>query len=266
MTFFTILLQRFHFLSHAPSICYAVKPSTAYRLRPARYQNRNQSSGIRTSTCATNGRNFGNSRYSFSALLAPPTSTDTLLILNGKPYQLRMQSELDSTQHLTTMVKADPGHSDTIRGYEGRFTFTLRDSLNRTVFRRQLHKADFYKRIGAEVVVQSGADAPAFLGYSAPFEALVFTLGFAVPDTDWGSEAVLLLDLKGQVIRMANGNNYGGGPESFPTLSKDGYTLLTEDEVLRASRPTIPLEKPHAELRGAFFLSDTALVTRLVAR
>ncbi|WP_210519385.1 hypothetical protein [Hymenobacter terricola] len=191
----------------------------------------------------------------------PPTSTDTLLTLNGQPYHLRVQSELDSTQHLTTMVESEPGRSDMIRGYEGRFTFTLRDSLNRPVFRRQLHKADFYKRIGAEVVVQSGAEAPTFLGYSAPFGALVFTLGFAVPGTDWGSEAVLLLDLQGRVIRMANGNDYGGGPESFPTLSKDGYTLLTEDEVLRANRPAIPLEKPDAELRSAFFLSDTALVT-----
>jgi hypothetical protein len=191
---------------------------------------------------------------------APPTSTDTVLTLTGHSYRLRMQSELDSTQHLTTMVASEPGRFDTIKGYEGRFTFTLRDSLNRLVFRRQLHKADFYQRIGAEVVVQSGTDAPTLLGYSAPLGALVFTLGFAVPDTDWGSEAVLLLDLKGRVMRMANGNDYGGGPESFPTLSKDGYTLLAADEVVRANRPAISLAKPHAELRGAFLLSDTALV------
>jgi hypothetical protein len=191
---------------------------------------------------------------------SPPASADTLLTLNGHSYRLRMQAELDSTQHLTTIVASEPGRFDTIRGNEGRFTFTLRDSLNRLVFRRQLHKADFYQRIGAEVVVQSGADAPTFLGYSAHLGALVFTLGFAVPGTDWGSEAVLLLDMQGRVLRMANGNNYGGSPEAFPTLSKDGFTLLVADEIIRANRPAISLEKPNAELRGAFFLSDTALV------
>lgn len=190
----------------------------------------------------------------------PPAATDTLLTLQGRHYRLRMQSEMDSTELLTTLEKSPSNPPLRVRGYEGRFTITLRDSLNRLVFKRQLHKADFFKRVDEVVVVQSGVGAPVLLGYSAPMGALIVTLGFAVPETDWGSQVVVLLDLKGQVLRMSDGDDYGGGPDIEPTLSADGRTLLTASEILRANQPPISLQMPHAELRGAFLLNDTAVV------
>jgi len=190
-----------------------------------------------------------------------PTSTDTLLTLEGQRYHLRLQAALDSTKHLIVSSKVTPNPEDRARGYDGYFTVTLTDSLNQQVFKRQFRKADFFQRVGEEVVIPSGAATPTLLGYSAPMGALILTLGFAVPDTDWGSEVIVLLDLKGNVLRMSDGNNYGGGADCSPTLSNDGRTLLTTSEVLRAQQSPIQLNKPHAELRGAFFLNDTVLVT-----
>ena len=167
----------------------------------------------------------------------PPQRADTLLTLGGQRYRLRLESAMDSTKGLATNVESTPGSPERAFGYAGTLTFTLRDSLNRLVFRRELRKPDFYRPIGEIVVVQSGLGLPTLLGYSVPLGALIFTVGFSVPGTDWGGETVLLLDLKGRVLRMAAGDSYGGGPDCHPKLSADGRTLLTSDQILRAYQP-----------------------------
>ena len=172
-----------------------------------------------------------------------------------------MQAAIDSTKRLLVSDKVTPKPEDKAQGYEGYFTFTLTDSLNRQVFQRRFRKADFFQRVGEEIVVPSGAAAPTLVGYSAPLGGLMFTLGFAVPDTDWGSEVLLLLDLKGNVLHLSDGSNYGGGADCTPAFSDDRRTFLTTSEILRARQRPLPLARPHAELRGAFLLNDTAVVT-----
>ena len=191
---------------------------------------------------------------------APPASTDTLVRLNRRPYRLRFEAETDSTQPLITTYTPFPGHTERAHGYEGRFTFTLRDSTGRQVFRRQLRKADFFSRAGADIVVESEALLPALLGYSVPLGALIFTLDFAVPNADVGSQVVVLLDLTGKVLRMSEGRGLSGGADCDPVLAADGRTLLTPSEILRPNLPPLRLNKPNADLAGAFLLSDTTLL------
>ena len=191
---------------------------------------------------------------------APPASIDTLVRLNRRPYRLRFEAETDSTQPLTTTYTPFPGHTERARGYEGRFTFTLRDSTGRQVFRRQLRKADFFAQAGADIVVESEALLPSLLGYSVPLGALIFTLDFAVPNADVGSQVVLLLDLTGKVLRMSEGRGLSGGADCDPVLAADGRTLLTPSEILRPNQPPLRLNKPDADLAGAFLLSDTTLL------
>lgn len=191
---------------------------------------------------------------------APPVAADTLVLLNGQPYHLLMAAETDSTHRLTATYEDTPGHPERVHGFEGYYTLTLRDRNGQQVFRRQLRKAAFFKRVGADVVTESEAYLPQFLGYSRPLGALVFTVDFMVPDSDVGGQVVLLLDLAGNVLRLSEGRGPGGGPECEPALSADGSALLTGSELLRPGRPPMRFERPDAELVGASFLSDTTVL------
>ncbi|GAA3967968.1 hypothetical protein [Hymenobacter antarcticus] len=191
---------------------------------------------------------------------APPARLDTAIVLNGQRYRLRVQAETDSTERLKTTYQPYAGHFEQARGYQGRYTFTLHDGSGRQVFRKQLRKADFFKSAGGDIVTESEALLPELLAYSAPFGALVFTLDFMVPDSDVGSQVVLLLDLSGKVLRLSDGRGPGSGPDCDPALTADGRALLTGSELLRPRQPPLRLTRPDADLAGAFLLSDTTLL------
>ena len=191
---------------------------------------------------------------------APPVATDTLIVLNGQPCHLLLQAETDSTHRLSATYEATPGHSERVQGYEGRYTVTLRDSRGGQLFRRQLRKAAFFKKAGADIVTESEAYVPELLGYSRSLGALAFTVDFMVPDSDVGAQVVVLLDLAGNVLRLSDGRGPGGGPECEPALSAGGGYLLTASEVLRPGQPPLRLDKPNADLVGASFLTDSTLL------
>lgn len=191
---------------------------------------------------------------------APPVVLDTVVVVNGQPYRLRLEAETDSTQRLKTTYQPYPGHYEQARGYQGRFTFTLHAPGGQQVFRRQLRKADFYKVAGQDIVTESEAYRPELLAYSPAFGALVFTLDFMVPDSDVGSQAVLLLDLTGRVVRISDGRAPGGGADCDPALTPNGRALLTGSELLRPQQPPLRLHRADADLAGAFLLTDSTVL------
>ena len=184
------------------------------------------------------------------------SAADTLLRIGGRPLYLQLQARLDTTQQLL----ATTGRDTAAAGYQGYFTFVVRDSLHQLVAKRVLTKQVFYKAVGQELAISSGVSLPVLLGYSAPMKALVFTLNFAAPETDWICNAVLLLDLQGQVRRLNQGYSVGG-PEVSVELAHDGRTVLTGTDILRANGPALPLHRPQAELRGALLLNDSLALT-----
>jgi hypothetical protein len=193
-----------------------------------------------------------------AALLYGPLrrSADTLLHIGGQRLYLQLQARLDTTQRLV----ARTGQDTTATGYQGYFTFVLRDSLHQLVAKRVVTKQLFYKAVGQELAISSGASLPVLLGYSAPMKALVFTLNFAAPETDWICGAVLLLDIQGRVRRLSEGYSVGG-PAVEVGLAHDGRTVLTGTDILRANGPALPLQRPQAELRGALLLNDSLALT-----
>ena len=193
-----------------------------------------------------------------AALLYAPlgNAADTLLRIGGRQLYLQLHARLDTTQRLLAITGRDTSAS----GYQGYFTFVLRDSLHQLVAKRVLTKQVFYKAVGQELAISSGASLPVLLGYSAPMKALVFTLNFAAPETDWICNAVLLLDLQGQVRRLSQGYSVGG-PDVNVELSHDGRTVLTGTDILRANALALPLHRPQAELRGALLLNDSLALT-----
>ncbi|MCI1187280.1 hypothetical protein MON38_07595 [Hymenobacter sp. DH14] len=191
---------------------------------------------------------------------APPAVLDTAVVLNGRPYWLRIEAETDSTQRLKTTYQPYPGHYEQARGYQGHFTFALHDAAGQQLFRRQLRKADFYKAAGQDIVTESEAYRPELLAYSPAFGALVFTVDFMVPDSDVGSQAVLLLDLTGRVLRISDGRAPGSGADCDPALTPNGRALLTGSELLRPGQPALRLHRADADLAGAFLLTDTTML------
>lgn len=193
-----------------------------------------------------------------AALLYGPlrSSADTLLRIGGQRLYLELRARLDTTQRLVEKNGRDTAAS----GYQGYFSFVLRDSLHQLLAKRVLTKQAFYNAVGHELAISSGANLPVLLGYSVPMKTLIFTLNFAAPETDWMCDAVLLLDLQGRVRRLSGGYSVGG-PAVNVELAKDGSTVLTGMEILRASGSSLPLQRPNAELRGALLLNDSLALT-----
>lgn len=198
-------------------------------------------------------------------LPTPPVVPGTAFSVNGKVHYLVAQARPDSAHLLTALAYfSDDDRArqrlTKVRGYDGRFTFTLRNAAGAPVFRRELRKADFAKMGAPDVVVESAVNKPVFLGYAAALRALVFTVDFGAPDSDVGFQVVLLLDLGGQVLRLSEGRALSGGPDADPALASNGRAVLTATEILRPSQPPLRLARPGADLAGAFFLTDTTVL------
>lgn len=200
-----------------------------------------------------------------AARRAAPAARGIALVINGKTHRLLLRARNDSTRPLTALSYFSDDdrarqHPTPVRGYDGRFTFTLRDANGQQVFQRQLRKADFAKMGAPEIVVESAAAVPAFLGYSAALGALVFTVDFVVPESDDGFQAVLLLGLQGQVLRLSHGRALSGGPDCDPALAPNGRAVLTSSEIIRPNQVPLRLARAGADLAGAFFLTDTTVL------
>lgn len=193
---------------------------------------------------------------------------DTLVRIGAKHYHLRLQATTDSAHRLSYQPVAGgtlaTGEADTaaVRGYDVRYTISLRDSSGKqTVFRRQLRKRHFARDVAADVLIPSEATLPVYLGYSPALDALLFTYAFVVPDSDVGGRAVVALDRLGKLRNISSGGDYfSNSADCDPTLSPDGQAALTCSEILRAHGPAVQLNKPAAHLIAARFLTDSALL------
>jgi hypothetical protein len=190
-------------------------------------------------------------------------AADTVLRLSGHSYHLSLHIRLDTLRSLTHITPPDSAKhfaGDTSRGFQGYYTVEMRDSLGHRVGSHAFTKVDFYPTVDPELAISSGVALPQLLSYSAPMKALVYTINFTAPETDWSCDAVLLLDLQGRVRSLSEG--YGvGGPAVEVGLAHNGRIVLTGTEILRASGPPLPLQRPRAELRGAMLLNDSMALT-----
>jgi len=205
---------------------------------------------------------------------AAEAQSDTLLQLGPRHYWLHLSQVPDSTKPLeyapaTVAGKYFAAPSDTawrahrVRGYDGTYTFTLRDSARRAVvFQKTLHKRDFLRTDQGEVLTLSDPDFR-YLGYSSGLRALVFVAYFGLPYSDVIDRTALLLDARNGQVKGA----YRIGSASFeaidcdPQVAPGGQAVLTcAGQLLRAGRPSLSLQRPHAEVRAARFLTDTTLL------
>ncbi|TPG61748.1 hypothetical protein [Hymenobacter nivis] len=196
---------------------------------------------------------------------AAPAVPGTAFTVNGRLHHVAVQARPDSAHPLTALAyfsEDDRARQrlTKVRGYDGRFTFTLRDAAGAPVFQRELRKADFAKMGAPDVVVESAVNKPVFLGYAPALQAMVFTVDFGAPESDVGFQVVLLLDLGGRVVRLSEGRALSGGPDTDPALAGNGRAVLTATEVLRPGQPPLRLARPGADLAGAFFLTDTTVL------
>jgi hypothetical protein len=205
-----------------------------------------------------------------------PGPADTLVAIGSRHYWLSVRVSTDSARALYYGPAVNAGgafaaRGDTaslaarrVRGYEETYTFTLRDSTHRKlVFRRQLHKPDFYPAAGRDIVTVMHLERPAYLGYSSSLDALVFACYLWVPSSDVGERATLLLDHRGRLKTISPGGPvmWDDAIDCDPQLAPAGRAVLTCTELLRAGHPPLRLAKPHAQLHAARFLNDSTLLT-----
>ena len=199
---------------------------------------------------------------------------DTLILLGKRHYWLQLRQVADSTKpldyapaYVVGQAFAAPSdtawHAHRVRGYEGTYTFALRDSSRRkVVFRTQLHKRDFQAINAGEVLTVSEPEFR-YLGYSTGLNGLLFVAYFGIPYSDVIDRTMLLLDARSGRVKIQRGI----GSATFdaidcdPQVSATGQVVLTcAGELLRAGQPALSLRRPRAELRAARFLTDTTLL------
>ena len=199
---------------------------------------------------------------------------DTLILLGKRHYWLQLRQVADSTKPLDyapAYVVGRPFAAPTdtawqahrVRGYEGTYTFALRDSSRRKlVFRTQLHKRDFQATNAGEVLTVSEPEFH-YLGYSAGLNGLLFVAYFGIPYSDVIDRTMLLLDTHtGQVkAQRGIGSATFDAIDCDPQVSPTGQAVLTcAGELLRAGQSPLSLRRPQAALRAARFLTDTTLL------
>ncbi|TYZ11373.1 hypothetical protein FY528_06650 [Hymenobacter lutimineralis] len=197
---------------------------------------------------------------------------DTTFLIGRQRYRLLLRAETDSTQPLVTTTEGIVGGAfadDTttfaqtgrVRGYAGRQIITLLDSAGRRVFRRVLHKPDFYSVASRDIITVSNPARPAFIGYQAASQMLGFTLPIGIPYSDVWQQGLILLGLDGRLKRLATTySSSWDAPDCVPRLLPDG-TVLTCEELLLPNQQRMSLLKPQAQLVAALMLTDTTLCT-----
>ncbi|QIX61616.1 hypothetical protein HER32_10680 [Hymenobacter sp. BT18] len=197
---------------------------------------------------------------------------DTTFYIGRQQYRLLLRAETDSTQPLVTTTEGIVGPAfadDTstfaqtkrVRGYAGRQIITLLDPNGRQVFRRVLHKPDFYSVANRDIITVSEPARPVFVGYQAATQTLGFTLDIGIPYSDVWQRCLILLGFDGRVKQLATSywSNWDA-PDCAPRLLPDGE-VLTCQELLLPNKQRVSLLKPPAQLLAAFMLTDTTLCT-----
>lgn len=198
-------------------------------------------------------------------------TTDTTFLIDGKPYRLRLSATADSARMLRIATDGIVGpalaadsnfaRNRLVEGPAGYYRIALTTASGQAVMRKEFRKPDFYRAAGADIVVVSEPTPPRFLGYYPELGGLAFWQEVGIPGSDVGSYIFYLLDLQGRVRHLAAGNEFGEGrADCDPLPAPRGGAFITCHQLLRAGRPPLPLQKPHADLVLARFLSDSTLL------
>ncbi|UOQ77481.1 hypothetical protein MUN84_01870 [Hymenobacter sp. 5516J-16] len=199
-------------------------------------------------------------------------TTDTTFRLNGQLYRLRLSATTDSARMLRIATDGIVGEAlaadsnfarnRLVTGPAGRYQIVLTMAAGQPIMRKEFQKPDFYPVVGADIVVVSEPIPPRFLGYYPEVGGLAFWQEIGIPGSDVGTYVFYLLDLQGRVRELSAGNEFGEGrADCDPLPAPRGGALLTCGQLLRAGQPPLPLQKPHADLVLARFLSDTTVLT-----
>jgi hypothetical protein len=192
------------------------------------------------------------------------SATRRRFTLDGQRWLVRAAALPDSTRSLSFLVPADKENHLAAyleKGVDVQYTFQLLDSQGKPRFTTQLRKADFAKVVYGSLRTVSLAAPPVFLAYWPARRALVFETSFVREDTDEGMKVLLLLDpVTGRVLHISPGKEHMGSCDCWPTLTPDGQTVLTGQEILHATGQVVSLTQPQLTVAGTRVLSDSTFL------
>jgi hypothetical protein len=192
-------------------------------------------------------------------------SRDTTLLIDHESYVLSYTSVMDTTVTLTQIdVHSNDGknYKNIYKGYNAFYTVSLKDKDGQVVFTKKFSKKTFQEEGDYEksIVVESGAYLPSFIGYLPHFDSFLFTLVFAVPDSDVGIEYFFMINRKGELTKNFVNNWYGGGGcdgEIELPASKD--FILTCVNIINPN-VTINLDKENVAIIGTKLINDSTIL------
>lgn len=187
-----------------------------------------------------------------------PTISDTNIVINGISYRLHLECELLKNQRIKTVDKfgADGKlHISTYIGYQARYRFALFQG-EKKVFDRTLKKEDFKNSIYS-LVVESDAYLPELVTYNEAFKSLVFQVPFYIDGSCSATQALLVMDLAGDVkivdyLSMPSGSSANYDVQ-FSTNKKH---ILSSSTIYHANGKQIDLATKPTNQMGAEVFED----------
>lgn len=190
---------------------------------------------------------------------------DTILLIDNKNLKLTYTAKVNSSiPFLCTEIYTEKGKkiNKKYQGFNSTYAFTLTDQFNKKVFSTTLNKNDFQDLISCEILSQSDAILPHFIGYLSKFDAFVFTVDFAIPSSDVGHQCFFMLNRNGNLIKNSFNNYFADarcdGEIEIPTNEE---FILTCREIIHYNSKVIEInDQKHWQVAVKLINDNTILV------
>jgi hypothetical protein len=180
--------------------------------------------------------------------------TDTIEI-RGKQYLLEIKAQLDMKQPLDTTVTLETESKIevyTVKGCNARYSIRLKDENGKTVFSKSFDKTIFDK---SSLVIISNAYPPSYIGYNRAFDKLMFRITFGQSESDWLTDYLMMIDLKGNITSSVELFMY-----TSPSFSSDSSMILTGDNLLNSDGRVISLQRNDKAFIASELINDSTVL------
>jgi hypothetical protein len=181
-----------------------------------------------------------------------PKSSDQNIIINGTEYLLYTECELLKNQRVKETSKYDSEGTlfmSTVVGYQARYRFTLFQGKKK-IFDRTLKKEDL-KEACYDLVLQSDAFLPEFVSYNSAFKSLVFHIPIHLNESCWSANALVVIDLNGNVKFVDELSEGGGNHSNYEVqFTPSNQHIISASKIHHASGKKIDMNNKSTRILG----------------
>lgn len=189
---------------------------------------------------------------------------DTIIEIEFQKYKLETQCQLDTFvkfNYTELIKKGKQIIKNTYYGYDGKYSFILKDSTNKTIFKTLLNKSNFKNIVSDYFLSNSNVYNPIYLYYLKEFDSFVFSIYFGVTNSDFGAEYIIIINKNGDITNISLSNNFGGsGCDCEVKLPTHKKYILTGHNIIHSSGKIINIDNINIPQIGIRLINDNCIL------